>query len=171
MGFGSSGVGTSNHVPGELFRLRTGVELTHVPYRGGAPALSDLIAANVQLAFMNLPTVLPPAEVGRERILGVCAAERVALRPDIPTVQGQGVPDCAVRSWTGPCAPRGTPEAAIRRVEARSRDALAQPNVPGRLPETDSEPIFMDAATTDRFVRDEYALWAPIARQAGVRIE
>jgi tripartite-type tricarboxylate transporter receptor subunit TctC len=171
MSFGSSGVGTSNQLAGELFRLRTGVELTHVPYRGGGPALTDLIAGTIQLAFMNLPTVSPPAEAGRLHILAVCTAERVGLRPDLPTVAESGVPDYAVRSWTGLFAPRGTPEIAIRRMETLSREALETASVRRRLADIGSEPIFMDAATTDRFVRGEYERWAPIVRAAGVRIE
>ena len=111
MSFGSSGVGYSNHLAGELFRLRTGLDMTHVPYRGGRPVLSDLIAGTIHVGFLNLPTVIPPAEAppaeaARIRIIAVCTAERESLRPDIPTVTEGGVPDYAVRSWQGLFAPR-----------------------------------------------------------------
>ena len=169
--FGSSGVGSSNHLAGELFRLRTGVPMTHVPYRGGGPVLSDLIAGTIPVGFMNLPTVIPAAEAGRIRIVAVCTGERVALRPDLPTVAEGGVADYAVRSWTGLFAPRGTPPALLTRMSELSREALATPLVQSRLREMGSEAIWMDAPTTDRFVREEYARWTPIIRAAGVRIE
>ncbi|MBY0338113.1 MAG: tripartite tricarboxylate transporter substrate binding protein [Acetobacteraceae bacterium] len=169
--FGSSGVGSSNHLAGELLRLRTGLDLTHVPYRGGGPVLTDLVAGTIPMAFMNLPTVIPPMEAGRVRVVAVCTAERVSLRPDLPTVTEGGVPDYAVRSWTGLFAPRGTPAAIIQRAEQLSRDALAAPPIRQRLADIGSEPIFMDAATTDRFVREEYERWAPIVRAANVKIE
>jgi tripartite-type tricarboxylate transporter receptor subunit TctC len=171
MSFGSSGVGSSNHLAGELFRMRTGLDMTHVPYRGGGPVLSDLIAGTIQLGFMNLPTVIPPAEAGRVRVIAVCTAERVALRPDLPTVTEGGVPDYAVRSWTGLFAPRGTPAPIVSRMSSISKEVLETPLMQTRLRDLGSEAIWMDAPTTDRFVRDEYARWAPIVRAAGVKIE
>lgn len=171
MSFGSSGVGSSNHLAGELFRMRTGLDMTHVPYRGGGPVLTDLISGTIQLGFMNLPTVIPPAEAGRVRIIAVCTAERVGLRPDLPTVSEGGVPDYAVRSWTGLFAPRGTPSPILQRMSNVSKEVLETPQMRARLTDLGSESIWMDAATTDRFVRDEYARWAPIIREAGVKIE
>lgn len=171
MSFGSSGVGSSNHLAGELFRMRTGLDMTHVPYRGGGPVLSDLIAGTIPLAFMNLPTVIPPAEAGRVRVIAVCTAERVALRPDLPTVSEGGVPDYAVRSWTGLFAPRGTSPQIVERMSAVSKEVLETPVMQARLRDLGSESIWMDAATTDRFVREEYARWAPIIRAAGVKID
>lgn len=169
--FGSSGVGSSNHLAGELFRLRTGVPMTHVPYRGGGPVLSDLISGTIPVGFMNLPTVIPAAEAGRIRIIAVCTAERVSLRPDLPTVGEGGVPDYAVRSWTGLFAPRNTPAVIMARGSELSREALTAPVVQARLREMGSEAIWMDAAATDRFVREEYARWTPIIRAADVKIE
>ncbi len=169
--FGSSGVGSSNHLAGELFRMRTGLDMTHVPYRGGGPVLTDLLSGTIQLGFMNLPTVIPPAEAGRIRIIAVCTAERVALRPDIPTVSEGGVPDYAVRSWMGLFAPRGTSPQIVERMSATSKEVLEAPQTQARLRDLGSESIWMDAATTDRFVREEYARWAPIIRAAGIKIE
>jgi tripartite-type tricarboxylate transporter receptor subunit TctC len=169
--FASSGVGTSNHLAGEMFRLRTGLDMTHVPYRGGGPALADLLGGTVQLGFMNLPTVLPAAREGRLRILAVCTAERVASQPDIPTVAEQGVADYAVRSWIGLFAPRGTPRPVIERLSEALREALEQPALKQRLVELGSEPIWMDPVETDRFVRAEYERWGPVVRAAGVKPE
>ena len=169
--FGSSGVGSSNHLAGELFRLRTGLDLTHVPYRGGGQAIADLIAGVIPLAFLNMPTVLGPAEAGQVRILGVGPAERVRSRPDIPTVQEQGVADFAVRSWTGLFAPRGTPQPVVDRLSAALREILDQAALRARLTEMASEPIWMDPAATDRFVGQEYTRWAPVVKAADVKPE
>jgi tripartite-type tricarboxylate transporter receptor subunit TctC len=166
--FASSGVGTSNHLAGELFRLRTGLDLTHVPYRGGGPAINDLIAGTVPIAFMNLPTVAPPASDGRVPILAVCTAERVSIRPDIPTVTEQGVPDYAVRSWTGLFAPRGTPAPIVERFSAAMREALAAPQVSSRLVAIGSEPLWMSSTDTAAFVRQEFDRWGPVVRAAGI---
>ncbi|MDB5379921.1 MAG: tripartite tricarboxylate transporter substrate binding protein [Rubritepida sp.] len=171
MSFGSSGVGSSNHLAGELFRLRTGLDMTHVPYRGGGPVLADLIGGTIQLGFMNLPTVIPPAEAGRVRIIAVCTGQRVSLRPDLPTVAEGGVPDYAVRSWTGLFAPKNTPDAIIQRMSSLSKEGLETPQMRTRLADLGSEPIWMDAAATDRFVREEYDRWTPVVRAAGVKIE
>jgi tripartite-type tricarboxylate transporter receptor subunit TctC len=171
MSFGSSGVGSSNHLAGELFRMRTGLDLTHVPYRGGGQAITDLIAGTVPIAFLNLPTVLGPAEAGQVRILAVGTSTRVASRPDIPTVQEQGVADYAVRSWTGLFAPKGTPRPVIERLSAALKEILDLPAVRKRLTDMASEPIWMDPAETDRFVGQEYDRWGPVVKAADVKPE
>jgi len=171
MSFGSSGVGSSNHLAGELFRLRTGLELTHVPYRGGGQAIPDLIAGTVPMVFLNLPTVLPPATAGRCRMIAVGTDVRVPSRPEIPTMQEQGVPDYAVRSWTGLFAPRGTPQPVLERLATAVAEVLALPALRGKLVETGSEPLFMPPAETDRFVAAEYARWAPVVKAAGVKLD
>jgi tripartite-type tricarboxylate transporter receptor subunit TctC len=169
--FGSSGVGSSNHLAGELFRLRTGLEMTHVPYRGGGQAISDLIAGVVPVAFLNLPTVSGPAEAGQVRLLAVGSAERVRSRPEIPTVQEQGVADYAVRSWTGLFGPRGLPRPIVERLAAALKEVLEQPALKTRLVEMGSEPIWLDPAETDRFVGQEYARWTPVVKAANVKPE
>lgn len=171
LGFASSGVGSSNHLAGELFRMLAGVDITHVPYRGGGPAIADLISGNIPIAFLNLPTLLPPAEAGRFRILGVGSAERVSVRPDIPTIAEQGVAGYSVRSWTGLFAPHGTPRAVIEKISTACRDALALPQVKARLDELASVAIWTDPAETDAFVKAEFDKWGPIVRAAGVKRE
>jgi tripartite-type tricarboxylate transporter receptor subunit TctC len=142
-----------------------------VPYRGGGPALQDLLAGTIQLAFMNLPTVLPQAREGRLRMLAVCTAERVPSQPEIPTVAEQGVADYAVRSWTGVFAPRGTPQPVLEKFAAALKEALADPEVKRRLVELGSEPIWTDPAATDRFVREEYERWGPVVKAAKVSLD
>ncbi|MBL6077173.1 tripartite tricarboxylate transporter substrate binding protein [Belnapia sp. T18] len=171
MSFGSSGVGSSNHLAGELFRLRTGLDLTHVPYRGGGQAINDLVAGTVPIVFLNLPTVVGPADSGQATLLAVCTDRRVGSRPDIPTMQEGGVPDYAVRSWTGLFAPRGTSRPMIETLALALQEILAMPAIRARLTDMASEPIWMDPAETDRFVAAEYERWAPVIRGANVRLE
>lgn len=171
MSFGSSGVGSSNHLAGELFRLRTGLDLTHVPYRGGGQAITDLVAGTVPIVFLNLPTVVGPADSGQVTLLAVCTDRRVAGRPDIPTMQEGGVPDYAVRSWTGLFAPRGASRPAIEALAQASQEILALPAIRTRLTDMASEPIWMGPVETDRFVAAEYERWAPVIRSANVRLD
>ena len=171
LAFASSGVGSSNHLAGELFRMLTGTELTHVPYRGGGPAIADLISGNIPIAFLNLPTLLPPAEAGRFRILGVGSAQRVPTQPNIPTIAEQGVPGYEVRSWTGLFAPAGTPQPILQRLSEACREILALPAVKRRLDELASVAIWSSPEDTDRFVRAEFDKWGPIVRAAGVKRE
>jgi tripartite-type tricarboxylate transporter receptor subunit TctC len=169
--FGSSGVGSSNHLAGELLRMRTGIELTHVPYRGGGQAIADLISDTVPMVVLNLPTVFGPASAGQVRIIAVGSADRVRSRPEIPTVQEQGVPDYAVRSWTGLFAPKGTPATVIERLAPALKEIMEVPAMKQRLVDMGSEPIWMDPAETARFVRTEYDRWAPVVKAAGIKPE
>ena len=171
LSFGSSGTASSNHLAGELFRMMTNTELTHVPYRGGGPVATDLVAGIIPMAFMNLPTVVGPAQTGRIRILGVGTEERVRFRPDIPTIAEQGVPGYAVRSWTGLFAPRGTPPGVLARLAADCRAILETPAIAARLTDLASEPIFMDPARTDAFVRAEFDRWGPVVQAARVTLD
>ena len=171
LGFASSGVGSSNHLAGELFRLLTHTDLTHVPYRGGGPGIADLISGNIPIAFLNLPTLLPPAEAGRFKIIGVGSAERVSVRPEIPTIAEQGVAGYSVRSWTGLFAPHGTPREAMEKLSTACREVLALPAVKHRLDELASVAIWSNPAETDAFVRAEFDKWGPIVRAAGVKRE
>jgi tripartite-type tricarboxylate transporter receptor subunit TctC len=168
LSFASTGVGSSNHLAGELLRLRAGVELNHVPYRGGGPALADLIAGTVPVAFLNLPTVLPAAEAGQVRILGIGGKSRLSSRSDIPTIGEQGVANYEVQSWTGLFTPRGTPQPVIQRLSAEVKTLLDQASMRERLVELGSENIWAGPEATDNFVRAEFERWGPIVRQAGV---
>ena len=133
--------------------------------------MADLIGGTIPMAVMNLPTLIPPAEAGRVRLLGVGTATRVSLKPDLPTIQEQGVADYAVRSWTGAFLPRGTPRAIVETLSAAFKEALEAPLARTRLRDIGSEPLFMDPAATDAFVREEYTRWGPVVRAANIRIE
>ena len=166
--FASSGVGGSQHLAGELFAMRAGVDIVHVPYRGGGPALNDLVAGQVSLAFLNLPTALPQAEAGKVRILAVAGEKRSALKPEIPTVTELGVRDFAVRSWTALFAARATPPEIVARMSAAVREVLTDPPMKARLAELGAEAEVSTPSELDRFVRDEFLLWEPVIRAAKV---
>ena len=166
--FGSSGVGGSQHLAGELFAMRAGVDIVHVPYRGGGPALNDLVAGQVSMAFLNLPTALPQAEAGKVKILAVAGERRSALKPDIPTVTELGVQGFAVRSWTALFAPRATPAGIVERMSAAVREALSDPAMVARFAELGAEADVSQPAELDRFVREEFVLWEPVIRAAKV---
>jgi tripartite-type tricarboxylate transporter receptor subunit TctC len=168
LSFGSSGTASSNHLAGELFRMLTNTEMVHVPYRGGGPVATDLMAGTIPIAFMNLPTVVGPAQNGRLRIIGVGTSERVRFRPEIPTIAEQGVPGYAVRSWTGLFGPRNLPRPIVDRLAEEMRRILDSDTIKARLTDLASEPIWMDPARTDAFVREEFDRWGPVVRAAKV---
>jgi tripartite-type tricarboxylate transporter receptor subunit TctC len=166
--FASSGVGGSQHLAGELFGMKAGVDIVHVPYRGGGPALNDLVAGQVSFAFLNLPTALPQAEAGTVKILAVAGERRSALKPEIATVAESGVPGFAVRSWTAMFAPRATPPQIVERFSAVLRDILTDPAVKARLAELGTEAEPSTPAELDTFVRQEFKQWEPVIRAAHV---
>ena len=166
--YASSGVGGSQHLAGELFALRAAVDIVHVPYRGGGPALNDLVAGQVSMAFLNLPTALPQAEAAKVRILAVAGEKRSALRSDIPTVGEFGVQGFAVRSWTALFAPRATPPEIVSRMSAAVHEVLSEASMRARLAELGTEAEASAPAELDRYVREEFALWEPVIRAAKV---
>jgi tripartite-type tricarboxylate transporter receptor subunit TctC len=171
MNYSSGGYGTPAHLVGELFKLETKVDVAHVPYQVIPQAIQDLIGKRLAAMVLPIHTALPLAEAGRVRLLGVGTATRVSLKPDLPTIQEQGVADYAVRSWTGAFLQRGTPRAIIETLSAAFKEALETPLARTRLRDIGSEPLFMDPAATDAFVREEYTRWGPVVRAANIRIE
>ncbi len=160
--YASSGFGSSNHLTPEILNGRYGLELVHVPFRGGAPALQALMAGQVQLMIENIPTKVAAIRDGRIRAIAVTGAQRDPALPDVPTFAEAGIPDLIVEPWFGYMAPRGTPEAAIRRLNALLNDALADPEVGRRLRDLGLRP---EGGPPDRFaahVRGELARWRQV---------
>ena len=141
----SAGNGTPSHMAGELFKLSTGLDLVHVPYRGAAPALTDVLAGQVQLLFDNLPTSLEHIRAGKVRAVAVTTAERSPAVPDLPTV-AEFVPGYEVSSWFGIGAPRGTPAAVIDKLNATINDGLADTKLQARIAEMASVPMRLSPA-------------------------
>jgi tripartite-type tricarboxylate transporter receptor subunit TctC len=169
--FGSSGVGAPPHLAAELFRLRAGVEITHVPYRGSAPALTDLVAGRIAFLIDALPPALPFIRDGRVRALGVTTRERAVAAPDIPTVTEGGLPDFETYTWAALYAPAGTPPPVLDRLSAEVRRAARAPETAARMAELGYELVASDAATLAAIQRAETEKWGEVIRRAGIKPE
>lgn len=167
--YASSGVGTSIHLSGELFKKLTNIEMTHVPYRGSAPAIIDLIAGRVDVMFDNMPAMLPQAQGGQVRGLAVTTRERVAAAPDYPTVIESGVPNFDVTSWFGLTAPAKTPPEIIARLNADTIKALNQPAIKQKFEALGARVTTTTPAAFGQFMRDETAKWGNVVQEAGIK--
>src|SRR5947199_3227270 len=169
--YASSGNGTTLHLSGELFKRLAKVEMTHIPYRGGAPAINDLIPGRVNVIFDNMPSILQHARSGSLRALAVTTKERVAVTPDIPTIAESGVPGFDVFSWFGFFVPAGTPQDIIAKINADTRDALVYPQVKTRFEELGADPKGSTPAELAAFLQSEIDKWGPVIRDAQIRVE
>ncbi|HXW29487.1 MAG TPA: tripartite tricarboxylate transporter substrate binding protein, partial [Xanthobacteraceae bacterium] len=168
--FGSGGVGTSPHLCGELFKVLTGVDMVHVPYRGTGPALTDLLGGRVQVLFDNLPGSIGHIKNGRVRALGVTVAQRVAALPDVPAI-GELVPGYEASVWYGIAAPRGTPPEIVARLNQAVNAALANPKLQARMHELGGDPMPMTPEEFGKLVGDETEKWAKVIRATGIKAE
>jgi tripartite-type tricarboxylate transporter receptor subunit TctC len=168
--FASGGVGTSPHLSGELFKSMTGVNLLHVPYRGTAPALTDLIAGQVQVLFDNLPGSIGHIRTGKVRALGVTASKRVNAIADVPTI-GETVPGYEASVWYGIAAPKGTPPGIVEKLNQAVNAVLADPKLQARLAELGGEPMPLTPAEFGRLVAEETEKWAKVVKFSGARAD
>ncbi|MGZ3410133.1 MAG: Bug family tripartite tricarboxylate transporter substrate binding protein [Xanthobacteraceae bacterium] len=166
----SSGNGTSVHLSGELFKLMTGVELVHVPYRGSAPALTDMIGGQVQVMFDNMPSSIEHIRAGKLRALAVTTAVRSEALPDVP-VLADTVPGYEASAWFGVGVPKGTPAAVIEKLNHEVNLALADPKIKAKL--ADLGGIVMPGSPADfgKTIADETEKWAKVVNAAGVKVE
>ncbi len=169
--FGSGGVGTSVHLSGELFKRMTGIEMTHVPYRGSAPALQDTIAGRLDLIFDNVTPSLPQVKGGRARGLAVTTAKRVPAVPELPTIAEAGVPGFDVSSWFGFFVPGKTPPAIIKKMNEDTVAALAHPPVRERLEQLGAAVVGSTPAELATFLKSEMDKWGPVIREAKIKID
>ena len=166
----SAGIGTPGHVGGELFKMMTGVDMLHVPYRGSAPMVTDLLGGQVQAAFDNLPVSIEHISAGKLRALAVTTATRSEALPDVPTV-GDFVPGYEASSWTGLAAPRNMPAEAIEKLNREINVGLADAKVKARLAELGNVPMLMTAVEFEKFVADETEKWGKVIRAANIKAE
>jgi tripartite-type tricarboxylate transporter receptor subunit TctC len=168
---GSSGNGTTGHLGGELFKSMTGVDIVHVPYKGSAQAINDLIGGQIQVMFDNLPSIGPHVKAGRVRGLGVSAPKRAASFPDIPTIAEAGVTGYETNSWGGIIGPARLPREVVQRLHTEIKAALAVPSVVERYRSLDSE---IDGGTPEEFlalVRRETPRWADVVKRSGAKVD
>jgi tripartite-type tricarboxylate transporter receptor subunit TctC len=163
----SGGTGSTSHLGGELFKLQTGVDMLHVPYRGGAPALTDLIGGQVQVYFSPLPESIENVKAGSVRALAVTTAKRSQALPDVPAI-GESVPGFEASTWQGIGAPRATPGEIVTMLNRQINAALADDTIKARLAELGSVPSPMTPAEFERFIADETEKWAKVIREAKI---
>ncbi len=166
----SPGVGTSVHLSAELFKIMTGVQMTHVAYKGSAPSITDLIGGQVQVSFATMPASIEFIKSGRLRALAVTTAMRSPELPDVPTV-GEFVPGYEVSSWYGLCARAGTPAEVIGRINKEVNAALADPKMKARLAELGGVPMPGPPADFGKLIADETEKWAKVIRAANIKPE
>jgi tripartite-type tricarboxylate transporter receptor subunit TctC len=168
--YGSGGIGTSVHLSGELFKRMTGIEMTHVPYRGSAPALQDVIAGRLDLIFDNVTPALPHVRAGSARGLAVTTAKRVPAVPDLPTIAEAGVPGFDVSSWFAFFLPAKTPPPIVAKMHADIVAALAYPPVKERLEPLGAALVGSTPEELARHIKSEMDKWGPVIKEAGISI-
>jgi tripartite-type tricarboxylate transporter receptor subunit TctC len=165
--FGSSGSGSSIHLSGELFQHMAGVEMQHVPYRGSAPAVTDLLGGQIAVMFDNMPSAIGHVKSGKLRALAVTTPKRSPALPDVPTIAEAGVPGYSATSWFGLLAPANTPAPVVARLNAAILKALADPEVKKKMAEQGAEPFGEKPEQFAEFIRSETAKWAKTVKQSG----
>jgi tripartite-type tricarboxylate transporter receptor subunit TctC len=169
--YASAGNGTGQHLSMELFKLMTGIKLTHVPYRGAGPAYTDVISGQVPVFFDNLASGLGQVKGGNVRALAVTGKERSPLLPDVPTVEEAGVPGYVYYTWFGLWAPKNTPQPIIDKLHAEVQKALADPTVKQRIVGAAGEPMDIPLADIKPFLKTQIDKWADIVKRAGIAVQ
>jgi len=169
--FSSGGVGSPLHLAGEALRLQTGLQWTHVPYKGAGPAILAAVGGEAQVATPSLPSALPQIQAGKLRALAITNPTRVPLLPDVPSVTELGYPQAAVFGWVGLHAPAGTPPAALQALQDAAAQALKDPDLKQRLRAQGADVAALDAAQYGELVAQEAARWRQVVQAAGIRPE
>lgn len=171
LSYGSSGNGSAQHLAAELFKMRTGTDIQHVPYKGGALAVADVAAGHVPFYFGNMSAALPQVRAGRVRALAVTSPQRSPAAPEIPTMAESGVTGCEISEWNALLAPAGTPPSAIDRLNADLVRILRQDDIKAKFADLGAQTIGSTPAELAAFLRGEQAKWAEVVRAAGIKIE
>jgi tripartite-type tricarboxylate transporter receptor subunit TctC len=169
--YASTGSGTSNHMSMELFKLMTGTQITHVPYKGSAPALVDLIGGHVMMIFDNTPNVLPHVKGGKVKAIAVTSAKRSELAPEVPTVIESGVPGYEVNVWFGVVIPASTPRDIVTKLNGEINKIIAMPDVRQRFTNGGVTPVGGTAEQFTEHLRNEVAKWGKVVKATGARVE
>ena len=171
LNFGSGGPGTTPHLAGEMLKLMGGLQMTHVPYKGGGPALADLMGGQIQLMLENIPSTLPLSKSGKLRALGVTALKRSPLVPDLPTLDEAGLKGYEIVGWNGLFVPARTPAGIVTHLHEHTVHALKQPDVRERLATLGAEGVGSSPDEFRAFVNAEIAKWAKVVKAAGLKVE
>lgn len=171
LAYASVGVGSPGHLAGELFKLRTGTQMTHVPYRGGGPAVTDVMGGQVPLLWVSIPAAAQFVKSGKLKALGVSTLKRSAAFPDVPTLQEAGVPDFEVDSWYAMFVPAKTPKPVIAKLNQALNTTLQDPDVREKLLQQGSEAVGGTPETLGKTVDAELVKWARLAKDANIKAE
>lgn len=169
--FGSSGNGSTNHLAGELLKSMTGIDIVHVPYKGAAPAMNDLVAGHIPVMFDNIPAVLPQVKGKNINAIAVAGSKRASALPDVPTIAESGVPGFDASAWFGLVAPAKTPPPVLAKLEGDIDAILKMPDVQKRFDELGAEPGTASGAAFGKFLADETAKWTKIIRESGAKVD
>jgi tripartite-type tricarboxylate transporter receptor subunit TctC len=171
LNFGSGSTGSAGHLAGELFKTMAGVEMTHVPYKGAAPAMNDLIAGQIQLMFDNLASSLGPVRAGRVKALAVTTAKRSPLTPELPTIAESGLPGFDINTWFGVFVPAGTPREIVDRLHAEFTRALTAPDVREKMLLLGAQPVGNRPEEFAAYIRSESGKYARVIKASGARAD
>lgn len=171
LNFGSGSTGSAGHLAGELFKSMAGVDMAHIPYKGAAPAMQDLVAGQIQLMFDNLASALTQVRAGKVKALAVTTAKRTPFAPEIPTVAESGLPGFDISTWFGVFAPAGTPREALDRLHAEFAKALAAPDVREKMVNMGAEPVGNRPEEFAAFVRAEAEKYAGVIKASGAKVD
>jgi tripartite-type tricarboxylate transporter receptor subunit TctC len=169
LNFGSSGSGGSNHLAGELFNAMAGVKMVHVPYKGNAPALIDLVGGHVDLVFNGLTSALPLIKSGKLRAIGMTSLKRAGALPEVPTLDEQGLKGFQAVAWNGLTAPARTPKEVIAKLNADVLKVIRSPELVEKLKAEGSDPVGSSVADYTAFLRDEIAKWGKVIKFANIK--
>lgn len=168
LSFGSAGIGGANHLSGELFKMLANVDIVHVPYKGAAPAMNDLLGGHIPMMFDSLPTVLPAAKDGRLRVLGVTSRNRVESLPDVPTIEEAGVKGFEATAWFGIYMPANVPAPVKARLENAMKEILANAEIRKKFDALGVTPGNQTGSEFKSFVNAEIEKWGTVVRKAGI---
>jgi tripartite-type tricarboxylate transporter receptor subunit TctC len=167
----SSGIGTPNHLGAEMLKYLAKIDIVHVPYKGGGPAMTDLIAGQVQLQFSSIPTVLAHVKAGRIKMLAIGSAKRSPALPEVPTIAEAGVPGYEYTTWYGIFGPRGMHKDVVAQLNSAVAKALSSPDVHQRFMTQGAEPAASSPEELTRYMREESARWAKLIKAAKIKAE
>ena len=169
--YASSGNGSAQHLAAELFKLRTGTDIGHVPYKGGGLAVGDVAAGHIPFYFGNMSAALPQARAGHVRALAVTSSGRSAAAPDVPTMGEAGVKDCVISEWNGILAPAGTPQPIVERLTAELAKLMRDPELKAKFADLGADAIGSTPAEFAAFMEAERKKWAEVVKAADIKIE
>jgi tripartite-type tricarboxylate transporter receptor subunit TctC len=166
--YATSGIGSTYHLGAELFASQTGVQITHIPYKGAAPAIQDVLAGHVNMMFDNMSSAIPNMKAGRVRALGVASLRRYPALPDTPTIDEQGVPGYETTIWLGLFAPKNTPPAVLQRLQKEIGEAVSSADYREKLAAVDMQPRASTSQELAGYLKSDLAKWAKVVKDAGI---